>query len=83
MKWANEKVREYVPHKFAPKAEQPREDNGRYTASRVDGGGLAGGNRSTGLDADEREAFKVLKAKGVFKTESDYIAHARSLGVRE
>jgi hypothetical protein len=83
MQWANEKVREYFPHKFQPKSEPPREENGRYTTSRVDGGGLAGGGRSSGLDADEREAFKVLKAKGVFKTESEYIAHARTLGVRE
>jgi hypothetical protein len=84
VRWAAEKVREYFPHKFETKVEQPRdESNGRYTASRVDGGGLAGGNRSSGLDADEREAFKVLKAKGVFKNEAEYIAHARTLGVRE
>jgi hypothetical protein len=85
MRWANEKVREYFPHKFQPRVDQPREDNGRYTASRVDGGGLAGGNRSSGLDADERAAYAEIKKRqpGLFKNEAEYIAHARSLGVRE
>jgi len=85
VRWGYQQVKRYLPHMFQPKPEQPREDNGRYTASRVDGGGLAGGNRSSGLDADERAAFAEMNKKqpGLFKNESEYVAYQKKLGIRE
>jgi hypothetical protein len=82
--YAAEKVREYFPHKFP--APQPREaETGRYTTSRVDGGGLATG-RSTashGLSAEDYAAATELVRQKVFKDVGAYAAYAKKLGVLE
>jgi hypothetical protein len=84
LKWADAKVREYFPHKFP--APQPREpETGRYTSSKVDGGGLATGrsNPSHGLSAEESAEVKGLIDKGIFKNVGEYVEYSRKLGVRE
>jgi hypothetical protein len=85
LRWAHGKAQEYFPHKFPPpEPPQPRDPEGRYATSKVDGGGLATGRTtSSGLDAQERADFARLKSRGVFKTEAEYIAYSKELGVRE
>lgn len=87
VKWAREKIQEYYPHKFA--APQPRETDGRFATSRVDGGSLATGraNPTHGLSAEEyAEVAKNIASgplKGAFKNVGEYVEYAKKIGVLE
>lgn len=86
LRWADEQVRKYYPHVFQPAAPpQPRDEGGRYTTSRVDGGGLAtgSGSASHGLTAEENAEVQGMIRKGIFKNVGEYVEYSRKLGVRE
>ena len=66
IQYAEQKVKEYFPHKF----EQPRQQR-----QKVDGGGLAGGrsrNTASKLPPEAMKAAKEFVEMGVFKSVDDY-----------
>jgi hypothetical protein len=86
IEWAEKRVRALYPDKFpAAPPPVPRDESGRYTTSKVDGGGLATGASpaSHGLSAEESADVKRLIARGVFKNVGEYVKYSKELGVRE
>jgi hypothetical protein len=86
IEWAEKRVRALYPDKFPAAAPPvPRDESGRYTTSKVDGGGLATGASpaSHGLSAEESADVKRLIARGVFKNVGEYVKYSKELGVRE
>jgi hypothetical protein len=74
VKWADQKVREYFPHKFQP---QQQVQQSAPQRNRVEGGGLASSphRRSKGADDLPPEAMKEGREwvkEGVFKSLDDF-----------
>jgi len=74
VEWVEKQLREAYPDRFTPPAQQAPQGQ-QHTASKVDGGGLAGGARTKGVDdlpADAKAAGREFVQRGLFKSLADY-----------
>lgn len=73
-KWAEQRVKEYMPHLFRDADPAPR----RQTQSRVDpggvsvGGGMKRGKSAADLPKEAREVARQLVSEGIFKSADEY-----------
>lgn len=74
VRWAEQQLRAVYPDRFTPAAQQAPQGQ-QHTASKVDGGGLAGGARTKGVDdlpADAKVAGREFVQRGIFKSMAEY-----------